>query len=71
MMTAEDLKTCDDLRSKVLEYETNNAADFITGAKDISKGSSDWEAWCKSLGKYNYQSASDIYQTYVDQYPFN
>lgn len=71
MMTAEDTKTCDDLRGKILEYETNNAVDFITGAKDVSKGSSDWEAWCKSLGKYNYQSATDIYQKYVDQYPFN
>lgn len=71
MMTAEDSKACDDVRSKVIEYETNNAVDFITGAKDISKGSSDWEAWCKSLGKYNHQSATDIFQKYVDQYPFN
>lgn len=30
----------------------------------------DWGAWCKSLQKYNYQKAIDIYQPYVDAYPF-
>lgn len=71
MMSAEDTTACDGIRTKVLEYMTNNAADFITGKKDISSGSTDWANWCKSLQKYNYQKATDIFQPYVDQYPFH
>jgi hypothetical protein len=48
---------------------TNNAYDFISGKKDIANDS-DWDTWCKSLQKYNYQKVSDIYQGYVDEYPF-
>lgn len=70
MMTAEDTKICADTQSKVLEFQTNNAVDFITGKKDISAGSTDWENWCKSLQKFNYQKVNDVYQLYVDQYPF-
>jgi len=69
MMTAEDSSACDELRSRLLEYETNNAAAFILGDKDITNDS-DWDNWCKSLQKYNYQKAIDIYQPYVDAYPF-
>ncbi len=68
-MTSEDTKTCDDLRSKVLEYMTNNAVDFIKGTKDI-ESDEDWGVWCKTLQKYNYQKATEIYQKYVDAHPF-
>ncbi|MCC8101701.1 MAG: substrate-binding domain-containing protein [Clostridiales bacterium] len=70
MMTSEDTTTCSNLWSKILEYMTNNAVYFITGEKDIASDSTDWANWCKSLSKYNYQSASDIFQNYVDLYPF-
>lgn len=69
MMPAEDASVCDELRARILEYETNNAAAFIMGEKDINSDE-DWGAWCKSLQKYNYQKAIDIYQPYVDAYPF-
>ena len=69
MMTAEDTTVCDELRNRLLEYETNNAAAFIMGDKDIHDDA-DWNSWCKSLQKYNYQKAIDIYQPYVDAYPF-
>lgn len=69
MMSAEDTSTCDELRSRLLEYETNNAAAFIMGDKDI-RNDDDWNNWCKSLQKYNYQKALDVYQPYVDAYPF-
>ncbi len=68
-MSVDDQKTCDDLRSKVLEYMTNNAVDFIKGKTDI-EDDGDWEVWCKSLQKYNPKKATDIYQIYVEQYPF-
>ena len=69
MMSTEDSQACDEVRSRVLEYMTNNAVNFITGEKDITSDD-DWGVWCKSLQKYNYQKVSDIYQPYVDQYPF-
>lgn len=69
MMTSEDSGVCDDMRSRLLEYETNNVAAFIMGSKDIHSDE-DWNNWCKSLQKYNYQKAIDIYQPYVDEYPF-
>ncbi len=69
VMSPEDTNACDSVRAKVLEYMTNNAVSFIKGEKDIHSDE-DWGVWCKSLGKYNYQKASDIFQPYVDQYPF-
>lgn len=68
-MTPEDTNAAGNIHTKVLEYMTNNAVDFIKGNKDIHSDE-DWGVWCKSLGKYNYQKVSDIYQPYVDQYPF-
>lgn len=68
-MTPEDGKFCDELRSKLIEFMTNNAVDFIKGSKDINSDS-DWENWCKTMKKYNYQKATDIYQIYVDEHPF-
>lgn len=69
MMSAEDSNTCDQIRNRTLEYETNNAVDFITGKKDIHSDS-DWNNWCTSLQKFNYQKALDTYQPYIDAYPF-
>lgn len=68
-MSPEDTNACAGVHTKVLEYMTNNAVNFIKGTKDIHSDA-DWEAWCKTLKKYNYQKANDIYQPYVDQYPF-
>lgn len=68
-MTPEDISAQSSVQTKVLEYMTNNAADFIKGKKDIHSDD-DWGVWCKTLGKYNYQKVSDILQYYVDNYPF-
>lgn len=70
MMTAEDTSTMAETQTRILEYETNNAAAFITGEKDIHSDDA-WNNWCKSLQKYNYQKSIDIYQPYVDAYPFS
>lgn len=69
MMSTEDANACDQIRNRLLEYETNNAADFITGKKDIHNDA-DWDNWCTSLQKYNYQKALELYQPYIDAYPF-
>ncbi len=68
-MTPEDTNACSAVHTKVLEYMTNNAVSFIKGEKDIHSDA-DWGVWCKTLKKYNYQKVCDIYQPYVDQYPF-
>src|SRR5699024_9121131 len=68
-MTPEDTSACADVQTKVLEYMTTNAVDFIKGDKDISSDE-EWDVWCKALGKYNYQKVNDIYQPYVDEHPF-
>ena len=68
-MTPEDTNAAGNIRTKVLEYMTNNAVNFIKGTKDIHSDE-DWGVWCKTLQKYNYQKGCDIYQPYVDQYPF-
>ncbi len=68
-MTAEDTSACATVQTKVLEYMTNNAVNFIKGTKDIHSDE-DWAVWCNTLKKYNYQKVNDIYQPYVDQYPF-
>ena len=68
-MTPEDVSAASNIHTKVLEYMTNNAVNFIKGTKDIHSDE-DWGVWCKTLQKYNYQKACDIYQPYVDQYPF-
>ena len=46
------IKTCDDIRTKVLDYMTLNAPEFIRGKSDPFYDA-DWEVWCKTLGKYN------------------
>ena len=66
-MSQEDTKTCGDIQSKVLEYMTKNCADFITGKSNFEK---DWDKWCTVLKKYKVDSISEIYQYYVDKYPF-
>lgn len=68
-MSPEDTNTCANIQAKLLEFMTNNAVDFIKGNKDIHSDE-DWGVWCKTLGKYNYQKANNIFQPYVDQYPF-
>lgn len=69
-MPGDVIKTCDDIRTKVLDYMTLNAPEFIRGKTDPFDDA-DWEVWCKTLGKYNYQKASEIYQPYCDQYSIN
>ena len=66
-MTQADSKTCDDIRAKVLEYMTKNCANFITGQSNFDK---DWDKWCTVLKKYKIDSITEIYQYYVDNYPF-
>ena len=68
-MTNEDAKAADTIRNKVLEYMTINAVDMIKGVTD-PYDDGDWGNWCKMLGKFNYQKASEIYQPYVDTYSF-
>lgn len=68
-MSEEDSKTCSELLTKIVEFMTNNAVDYIKGTKDITNDK-DWKNWCTIIGKYNYQKASDIFQKYVELYPF-
>jgi hypothetical protein len=68
-MTPEDISAQNNIHTKVLEYMTNNAVDFIKGKKDIHSDE-DWGVWCKTLGKYNYQKVCKILQYYVDNFPF-
>ncbi len=66
-MSQEDVKAGDDLRAKVLEYMTKNCANFITGKSNFDK---DWDKWCTVLKKYKVDSVTEIFQYYVDNYPF-
>ena len=66
-MSQEDMMATDELRSKVLEYMSKNCADFITGKSNFGK---DWDKWCTVLKKYKVDTATEIYQKYVDEYPF-
>lgn len=69
LMTNEDITTCNDIRTKILEYMEQKSPDFIKGVTDINNDD-DWSTWCKMLEKYNYQKASDIYQPYADKIEF-
>ena len=69
-MLSDDSKVCDEIRTKILDFMTLNAPDFIRGKTDPFDDD-DWAVWCKTLGKYNYQKATDIYQPYADQYSIN
>ncbi len=69
-MPNDEIKVCDDIRTKILDYMTLNAPEFIRGNTDPFNDD-DWGVWCKMLGKFNYQKASDIYQPYADQYSVN
>jgi ABC-type glycerol-3-phosphate transport system substrate-binding protein len=64
------IKICDNIRTKVLDYMTLNAPEFIRGNTDPFDDA-DWDVWCKTIAKYNYQKASEIYQPYCDQYSIN
>lgn len=66
-MTNEDNKIVDPLRAKILDFLTQKSVDWIKGKTD-PYNDSDWDNWCKLLGKYNYQRANEIYQPYVDTY---
>lgn len=66
-MSQEDTQTCSDIQSKVLEYMTKNCANFITGKSNFDK---DWDKWCTVLKKYKPDTATAIYQHYIDNYPF-
>ena len=68
-MTPEDVSIQTSVHTKVLEYMTNNAVDFIKGEKDIHSDE-DWDVWCKTLAKYNYEKVNKVLQYYVDNYPF-
>lgn len=69
MMSQEDMKTVDDLRTKILNYMEQHAYEFIKGITDIDSDE-DWGNWCTMLQKYNYQKGIDILQPYIDENPF-
>ena len=66
-MNQDDTKTAQDIHSKALEYMTKNCANFITGKSNFDK---DWDKWCTVLKKYRVDSITELYQYYVDHYPF-
>lgn len=68
-MVQEDATYVDALRTKVLDYMTLNAPEYISGSKDPFNDE-DWAVWEKTLKKYNYEKAIEIYQPYVDTYSF-
>ena len=68
-MPPEVINAAANVQTKLLEYMTNNAVDFIKGKKDIHSDS-DWATWCKTLKKYGYEKVNALYQPYVDEFPF-
>lgn len=68
-MTNEDASMADSLRTKIIEYMSIHAVEFIKGEKEPTDDKA-WADWCTMLSKYNYQKASDIYQPYLDSYSF-
>ena len=66
-MSQEDTAAVTAIHTKALEYMYKNAANFITGKSNFEK---DWDKWCTILKKYKVDQASEIYQNYVDKYPF-
>ena len=66
-MSQEDNKKATDIHAKALEYMTKNCADFITGKANFD---SDWKKWCTVLTKYKVDQVTELYQYYVDHYPF-
>ena len=60
-MPPEVINAAGNVQTKLLEYMTNNAVDFIKGKKDIHSGS-DWATWCKTLKKYGYEKVNTLYQ---------
>ena len=66
-MTQEDTTAAQSIHSKALEYMTKNAANFITGKSNFQK---DWDKWCTVLKKYRVDEITQLYQYYVDNYPF-
>lgn len=68
-VNSQDMKTVDDLRTKVLNYMEQHAYEFIKGSFNIDSDE-DWGTWCTMLRKFNYQKATDILQPAVDVNPF-
>ncbi|MGN1021843.1 MAG: hypothetical protein ACI4O7_15880 [Aristaeellaceae bacterium] len=66
-MSEADSNTADNARAKVLEYMTKNCANFITGKSNFT---TDWDKWCKTLQKYKVDQITELYQTYIDKYPW-
>lgn len=51
--------------NRVLEYMKGQAYKFIeNGMTD-----SDWNSWCKMIGRYNVEDISELIQPYVTKYP--
>ena len=68
-MTDEDAKTADELRTKIIDYMTLKAPEMIRGTTNPFDDN-DWATWSKTIQKYNYQKATDLYQPYADTYSF-
>jgi len=67
-MTDEDTDTYSDISSRVTDYLTENAVKFIKGSLDIDSDS-DWETFTAVLKKYRVDTATELLQSYADQYP--
>ncbi len=66
----EDSAIMDPIHTKLLNYLTSNAVNFIKAKGVDIHNDQDWADWCTMLGKYNYQKALDIYQPYVEAYGY-
>lgn len=66
-MTEADTKSVTNIQSKILDYMTVNAPNFIMGKTD-PYDDGDWNDWCTMLGKYGYTKVNDVVQPYADKY---
>ena len=66
----EDASVLEGIHTKLLNYLTSNAVNFIKGKGVDIHNDQDWDDWCTMLNKYNIQKALDIYQPYVDAYGY-
>ena len=69
-MEQEDSDAMENVHTKLINYMTTNAVNFIKGKGVDIHNDQDWADWCTMLGKYNYQKACDILQPYAVKYGF-
>lgn len=68
-MTSEEANEVNQIQNRILDYLSQTVPEFIMGDRDVDNDA-EWDSYSRTLKKYNYEKASEIYQNYVDIYPF-